>query len=382
MANREHVEILERGVEVWNQWRQEKPTIIPDLSEAETWQTEFSEADFHLANLRGFVFGKATLYNANLSGADLEDAVLHDWEPMEHGGSDLFGANLEHANLSGAELTETTLASTNLRGAKLLRATMKSADFTSSDLTGAILEGADLTEANFTSANLTNVNLTGAVLERARLVGTNLAGANITGCRVHGISAWNLNLEGTTQSNLVITHSGEPTIQLDSLEVAQFVYLLLNNERIRHVIDSISSKVVLILGRFTPERKAVLEAIRQELRVRDYLPVLFDFQKPRNRTEVETIATLAGMSRFVIADITDARSILQELQEIVPRNPSVPVQCLLSAKQEEPGMFAYFYRYPWVLEKVSYEDQESLIAALDEKIISPAELMASGRCRA
>jgi hypothetical protein len=39
-------------------------------------------------------------------------------------------------------------------------------------------------------------------------------------------------------------------------------------------------KVVLILGRFTPERKTVLDAIRDQLRKRDYLPILFDFQKP------------------------------------------------------------------------------------------------------
>jgi hypothetical protein len=57
-------------------------------------------------------------------------------------------------------------------------------------------------------------------------------------------------------------------------------YLLLHNQKIRDVIDTITSKVVLILGRFTPERKEVLDASRDELRKRDYLPVLFDFDKP------------------------------------------------------------------------------------------------------
>ena len=47
--------------------------------------------------------------------------------------------------------------------------------------------------------------------------------------------------------------------------------------RIREVIDTITSKIVLILGRFTEERKAVLDTLRDELRRRDYLPVLFDF---------------------------------------------------------------------------------------------------------
>ena len=92
--------------------------------------------------------------------------------------------------------------------------------------------------------------------------------ANLTGCRIYGMSAWDLNLEGVRQADLIITRRGQPEITVDNLEMAEFIYLLLNNERIRHVIDTITSKVVLILGRFTPERKAVLDALREELRER------------------------------------------------------------------------------------------------------------------
>ena len=53
-----------------------------------------------------------------------------------------------------------------------------------------------------------------------------------------------LSLQGTIQSDLVITRIGEPVITVDSLEVAQFVYLLLNNEKVRQIIDTITSKGV------------------------------------------------------------------------------------------------------------------------------------------
>jgi len=59
---------------------------------------------------------------------------------------------------------------------------------------------------------------------------------------------------------------------------------------------SVCQQVVLILGRFTPERKVVLDAIRDELRKRDYLPVLFDFEKPANKDLTGTISTLANMA--------------------------------------------------------------------------------------
>jgi hypothetical protein len=87
-----------------------------------------------------------------------------------------------------------------------------------------------------------------------------LTGADLTGCRIYGVSAWNLKLEGAKQQNLVITQD-EPKITVDNIEVAQFIYLLLHNEKIRDVIDAVTSKAVLILGRFTAERKAVLEAL-------------------------------------------------------------------------------------------------------------------------
>ena len=86
------------------------------------------------------------------------------------------------------------------------------------------------------------------------------------GCRVYGMSAWNLHPVGARQADLIITRDDQPEITVDNLEVAQFICLLLNNEWIRHVIGTITSKVVLILGRFTPERKAVLDALRRPAR--------------------------------------------------------------------------------------------------------------------
>jgi hypothetical protein len=182
---------------------------------------------------------------------------------------------------------------------------------------------------------------------------------------------------GYEKADLIITPSDRATITVDNVEVAQFVYLLLNNQRIRHVIDTITSKIVLILGRFTEERKVVLDTLRDELRLRDYLPVLFDFDKPASRDLTETIQTLAGMARFVIADLTDAKSLPQELMAIVPSLPSVPVQPLLLAGASEYAMFEHFRRYSWVLPEYCYEHTDDLLAALADRVIAPAETKAA-----
>ena len=245
------------------------------------------------------------------------------------------------------------------------------------DLTGADLSGADLFEANLSGANLSSADLSQANLIRSAFVQTNLQRATLESCRVYGISAWGVNLEGAKQRNLNISDYREyPTIRVDNLEVAQFIYLLLNNERIRQVIDTITSKVVLILGRFTLERKAVLDTIRDALRQRGYLPVIFDFDGLTSRDLTETISTLAHMARFIIADITEAKSIPQELQAIVPNLPSVPVQPLLLTTDREYVMFEHFRSYPWVLETYYYANLNEILASIEDKVISPAEAKA------
>jgi hypothetical protein len=172
-------------------------------------------------------------------------------------------------------------------------------------------------------------------------------------------------------------HEGEGSalynIEAEDKEIRDFIDTITSKNEIRDFIDAITSKVVLILGRFTPERKAVLDALREELRRRNYSPILFDFEKPSNRDLSETISTLAHMARFVIADITDAKSIPQELERIVPSLPSVPVQPLIASSQYEYGMFEHFRRYSWVLETYRYDSLDGLLGALDEKVIGPAE---------
>ena len=349
-----------------------------DLREADLYQADLSEANLSEANLSA----------ADLSGADLSKAYLLQ---ANLSGADLGEANLNEANLGQADLREADLSEAGFFGASLSQANLSRADLSYADLPAANLYGANLSEADLHKANLgeadlektdfSKANLSEAKLMGATLVKTNLEGADLTACRVYGISVWDVRLEGAVQSNLVITPEGESPIQVDNLEVAQFIYLLLNNEKIRSVIDTITSKVVLILGRFTPDRKVVLDAIRDELRKRDYLPVLFDFEKPASKDLTGTITTLANMARFIIADLTDPSSVPHELATVVP-GTVVPVQAIIAEGQREYSMFPdLMRRYHWVLEPHQYKSRELLIAELSERVITPAEAKAQELAR-
>jgi uncharacterized protein YjbI with pentapeptide repeats len=378
MAIEEHLNVLTRGVEVWNQWRKDNSSVKPDLSKANLGHRFLEYVDFSDANLIKANLRAAKLHCADLRAAELRKADLSstDLSSANLDRAYLSGANLRTANLSRASLSDAYLGGTDFRNADLRNASLYAANLSYANLSNASLKNANLFAANLSDANLGGADLEDANFNGAQLVRSDLRNAILTDCSVFGVSAWGVRLDGAEQKNLIITPYGEPVITVDNLEMAQFVYLLLNNERIRDVINTITSKVVLILGRFTPERKAILNAIREELRRRDYLPILFDVEKPDSRDITETVSTLAHMARFVIADITGAKSIPQELQSIVPNLPSVPVQPLLMVSDSEYGMFEHFKRYPWVLKTHIYNNIESLISSLVEKVIVPAELKA------
>jgi hypothetical protein len=171
--------------------------------------------------------------------------------------------------------------------------------------------------------------------------------------------------EGTKQRDLIITPKDVPTVTVDDLEVAQFVYLLLHNEKIRRVIDTVGKKGVLLLGRFTEGRVMVLERLRDELRKRGYLPIVFNFDKPETKDFTETVRLPAGLSKFVIADITNPKSAPLELQATVPEI-MVPF-CPIIEEGEKPFAMLqdlWIKHRDWVFEPIYYSSVDALVGAL------------------
>jgi uncharacterized protein YjbI with pentapeptide repeats len=417
VANPEHLDLLRRGVGDWNAWRIREP-ITPDLRDALLTLADLRGANLQNvnlsgANLSGANFGGANLSgtdlrNANLSGADLRNALMFTYAHLQGSnlsevnlsGADLFQADLREADLSGADLgaavlaqadlnradlsganvsganlsktnlVEAHLRSTNLHGANLIQADLFQADLREADLSCADLSGVNLLLADLSGANVSGADLRGAVL-----VGANLTGADLTGCHVYGVSAWNVEVtKDTKQQDLVITERGEPDVTVDNIEVAQFVYLLLHNEKIRDVIDTVGKKGVLLLGRFTDGRIAVLERLREELRKRGYLPIVFNFDKPETKDFTETVRLLAGMSKFVIADITNPKSSPLELQATVPEI-MVPFQPIIEQGETPFAMLQdlWIKHRDWVFEPIEYSSVDRLIETMDAEIIGPAE---------
>jgi uncharacterized protein YjbI with pentapeptide repeats len=401
MPEQDLLDILSKGVRAWNNWQQYHQDEWLDLTQAKLHAANLREAELRWANLTGADLSGASLRKAYLAGAmmgitDLRDADLSE---ATMNGADLraatmikarlIKADLTTANMNWANLTEANLSNANLYEADLRDANLSWANLTGANLTGANLTGANLTAANLAGADLTEAilvgaNLTETKLTRAKLVRTNMVQADLVGtkfkdailedCLIYGISAWDVKLDGTIQKNLNISPLGAPVITVDNLKVAQFIHLLLNNAEIRDVIDTLTGKAALILGSFAGERKDVLNALRDALRARNYVPILFDFTPPASRDLTETIVTLAHLSRFVIADLTSPSSIGHEVMSFTKTLSSVPVQPIILKEHKPFSMFLNAYQnYNWVLPLYEYDSQASLIQELNENIIQPAE---------
>lgn len=353
--------ILKRGVAVWNSWREENPYTVIALGGAVLQNANLDGINLSNALCVAADFAGSTFRHASLSRINLTSCHLFR--------ADFTNANMDQATCMRTNFAEVKMANVSLKNARLSHAYFRQTDLSHADLTGANLSGAKLETTDLSDAILTDSDL-----QQTTFVETNCDRADLSRAKVYGISVWDIKLDNTSQDNLLITPPSQPAITVDNIEVAQFIYLILNNRKLREVIDTITSKVVLILGRFTPDRKKVLDALRQALRFNNYLPVLFDFEKPVSRDLTETISTLAHMSRFIIADITSARSIPQELMAIVPNLPSVPVLPLIDSSSDQVyGMFEHIERYPSVLKPVVYKNSELLISDIQARIIIPIE---------
>lgn len=352
MAHEEHVNRLKNeGVKVWNEWVKANPPAAPDLRGA---------------NLKGLDLCGAKLKGADLRGANLKLALLKQ--------ADLRGADLRGAHLDNAYARRANLAGANLTGASASGANLRRANLSQATLAGAYLRRIDLSFANLSGADVSGSNL-----EYARLVDTKVEGANLSQCFVYGVSAWNLLGTPASESNLVITPYGygaqggatQPRITVDDLEIAQFIHLLLNHRKIRDVISTVGERAVLLLGRFTPERKGVLDAVADRLREMKYLPMMFDFERIPGRDFTETVKVLAGISKFVIADITQPKSVPQEAEAIIP-DFKIPFLRIIQSGEQPWAMASDLDLYEWVLPLVEYPDEGALLSNFD-KLVRLAE---------
>ena len=387
MANTQHLELIEQGGKVWNRWRETAAEPEPDLSSANLkgadlrntdlsgvnlMEANLREAKFHWANLRGANLRKADLKGAIFVETDLRDSNL-SWADLRE--SDFKRTNLQNAALSWANVKEASLKEVDLRQANL-----RNADFRFAVLRETNLKEADLREAYLSNAEFVNVNMEGADLREADLRGAHLLHASLkhadlSECRIYGISAWELDVDDTTnQQDMILTDWDEPIITIDGFNVAQFMYLFLHTPQIPKIFEAVTSQIILLLGRFGQERKPILDTLRNELRQHDYLPVLLDFQKPESQEFMGMVSILGHVSRAIIADLTQPQNLVHTADHLL-YTANIPFQPILTTGEQSSEASAILARQQdgKMLEPIWYADAQELRGVFQERILTPVE---------
>ena len=351
-GNREHLHrfvtaLQEQSSRSWNRWRKSNPKIIPDL--------------------RGL--------DLNVEGIETID---------------MGGMNLSMTRLAGAQLSG--LRSWNVN---LVDADLRHANFDSADLRIGNLDGANLEFCRFVTANLTEVSAKGANLRHANLShavmnGVHLEGADLRGARVVGVSTWEIKIDHLTKQNDLIleelgdfiedwsddSDKGSKTRvvgRVDHLEAVQLLYLIRDKHKLKTVIDALTGNLVLILGNFSSGRKKILHSIEKKLAELRYAPVVFDFEPPCDRDLIETVSLLAGLSCFLIVDLTKPGSTPLETMLIAPQ-VGVPLASIIQKGETPFSMFnALQAKYWWILPTWTYRDEKHLIRQLETAIVDPCE---------
>lgn len=287
MSQEDYDQIVLQGAEVWNAWRVKNPGPIdftaPNWYDCPgPWGVQIkgrNDLRFSRMNLSG-----VSIYKAFAEGLNLRDSVF-DGTHFEEG-------DFSRADFSGASFRNTT--------------------FNKTILTGATFDG-----ATFVNCNLNRVNL----------VDASFCVKEITETVVYGIAAWDLHTcDDMKQSKLVIEKTydlysdliqqGVVPMMVDDIELAQFVYYLSSHKKLRDTLNILNRKGVLLLGRFKDGGLERLYSMREWLQDKGYMPMIFDFERPDNLSLTETVVTMAGLSKFVIADLSGS-SVPAELQSIL-----------------------------------------------------------------
>lgn len=210
MARQEHQDQLNKGVDHWNQWRQQDPYLLPDLSDANLSDADLSGANLSNAILNGARLNRARLSNAVLSGARLS------------------GARLSRANLSGAILSGADLSRADLHNAKL-----GNADLGDADLSNAICSGADLSDASLIGAILNNSILSNARLNNARFNNARLSHAMLSNADLSGAILSSTDLSGATLSRTILSDADLSDADLSGADLSRAILSDANLSRAR-----------------------------------------------------------------------------------------------------------------------------------------------------
>ena len=204
--------MLNSGVEVWNNWRNSDEGRDVDLSDIDfVSDCPKVERFYNLPEFNNYNFSRM-----NINRASLRNGMFID-------------CNFSGSDLCFSDLVDSYCQKCDFSRARLNVSRIGSAIFENCDFSNADLSYCSAEETSFKGSKLVDTNLS-----KMSLVKTDFSNAQIDGACAYGVSVWDINLKGCKQRNITISES-KGSITVPNLELAQFIALLLNSKKLRQV---------------------------------------------------------------------------------------------------------------------------------------------------
>lgn len=153
-----------------------------DLSGCDLSGADLNRADLSGARLIGADLSHATLYQANIEGAQLLNCQLI--------GADLNEVRGSEAVFGNSNLSDAVLFNADLEGASFTHSIARSVDFRATKLNGARMRDADLAGSDFSKAEMTGADLTNALVHSAAFRDTDLQSSHLRNMAGYESADW------------------------------------------------------------------------------------------------------------------------------------------------------------------------------------------------
>lgn len=192
MANPEHLDILEKGVETWNEYFRKQLPFNEDISAALINyyhpEVDLRSARLEDLDLNGVLLPYANLSHANILSTNFAEGVFYKTDFTK---AKITGGNFSSCELTGSSFKASILDLSNFTRARLTQASLENVQITNgnfkeADLTNASLKNARITKGNFINANLRGADLSGATLGFADFTNADLSDANLADAKILG----------------------------------------------------------------------------------------------------------------------------------------------------------------------------------------------------
>lgn len=312
-------------------------------------QATFLACRFRSCHFRDCNFGKAAFVGCRLRGVTFDGKR----------------GRLERARFEKCRLSKVLFNDMHAVGVEFIRSRLAYCKF----------DAGKFGESKFLSNRLNRTTFHHCKMSDALFSRNYLKGCAFDAVLVDGIGAWSNRMDSVSRNSQNCLLGEKSAVHVHNLETSHF-HSIVGNVGYSHLIDEMCEKCVLLLGRFTGENSETVRRLKDALHAEELLPIVFDFEGPKSRNLTETVCILAHMSKFVVADITDQKSVGHELQSIIPRL-AVPVVPIIRG---DAPVFALFYDYATadsVLDLVRFASLDALSLMIKDRIVEPAR----SRCK-